>query len=186
MPVRSTAVPVLVLILALASPAAAAPPGGKIKYPSKSGIYAMTSDGPVELKVSGEPNDVIGALGLQCFYSDDAFDKIPRADWVRSFYVSAMGWAARRVYMVAGREGLTNPLANYQLLSGSVQSRGVVAFEVVSADLQSLAWIRQAIRKLVPASVPDADVEAYLVLELKSTSGLSNRHYPVRISVPPQ
>jgi hypothetical protein len=40
MPVRSTAVPVLVLILALASPAAAAPPGGKIKYPSKSGIYA--------------------------------------------------------------------------------------------------------------------------------------------------
>jgi hypothetical protein len=34
--------------------------------------------------------------------------------------------------------------------------------------------------------VPDADVEAYLVLELKSTSGLNNRHYPVRISVPPQ
>lgn len=155
-------------------------------YPKKMGIFALTSDGPVELKVSGEPNNVAGALKLESFYSADSFDKIPKAVWVRSFYVSAMNWVARRLYLVVGRDALVDSLNHYQMLSSNVISRGVIAFEVTSADLQDLAWIRQAIKKLAPAGVPDDQLEAYLVLELKSTSGLNNRNYPIRISVPPR
>ena len=41
------------------------------------------------------------------------------------------------------------------------------------------------IRGDVVAPVPDDQLEAYIVLELKSTSGLNNRNYPIRIAVPP-
>lgn len=163
-----------------------AQPKSKPVYPKKMGIYAMTSDGPVELKVSGEPNNVAGALKLESFYSADSFDKIPKAAWVRSFYVSAMNWLAWRLYLVVGRDALVDSLNHYQMLTSSVVSRGVIAFEVTSPDLQDLSFIRQAIKKLAPAGVPDDQLEAYIVLELKSTSGLNNRNYPIKISVPPQ
>jgi hypothetical protein len=176
----------VVTCLLLSCASVVAQPQSKPVYPKKAGVYAMTSEGPVELTVTGEPSNVELALGLKSFYPADSFDKIPKAAWVRSFYVSAMGWVARRVYLVVGREALVNSLDHYQLLSGSVVSRGVVAFEVTSADLQSLAFIRQAIHKLAPAGVPDSELEAYLVLELKSTSGLNNRNYPIRIGVPPE
>lgn len=175
----------LVFVL-LSSALSAAQPPAKVKYPGKSGIYAMTSDGPVELKVSGEPNNVSGALKLESFYSADSFDKIPTATWVRSFYVSAMNWVARRLYLVVGREALVDSLNHYQMLSSSVISRGVIAFEVTSPDLQDLSWIRQVIMKLKPADVAEDQLEAYIVLELKSTSGLNNRNYPIKISVPPR
>ena len=96
-----------------------------------------------------------------------------------------MNWVAWRLYLVVGREALVDSLNHYQLLSSSVISRGVVAFEVVSPNLQDLALIRQAIKTLAPKDVPDDQLEAYIVIELKSTSGLNNRNYPIRISVPP-
>jgi hypothetical protein len=176
----------ILLCLLVSCGSAAAQSPAKPSFPKKMGIYAMTSDGPVELKVSGEPAEVALAIGLKSFYAADSFDKIPKATWVRSFYVSAMNWVAWRLYLVVGREALVDSLNNYQMLSTVVHSRGVIAFEVVLADLQNLAWIRQAIMKLAPAGVAQADLEPYLVLELKSTSGLNNRNYPIRISVPPQ
>jgi hypothetical protein len=153
-------------------------------YPKKSGIYAMTPQGPVELKVSGERHDVEKAVGLQSYYSPASFDKIPTADSVQSFYVSAMGWAARGVYLVVGREGLTNMLDNYQRFAGRVVTRGAVAFELQSADLESAEFVLRAIRRLAPAGVPDSDLEVYLVLDLKSTAEMTDRTYPIRIRVP--
>jgi hypothetical protein len=176
----------ILLCLLLSCGAAAAQTPAKPKFPSKMGIFAMTSEGPVELKVSGEPNNVAGALKLESFYSADSFDKIPKAAWVRSFYVSAMNWIAWRLYLVVGRDALVDSLNHYQMLSSSVISRGVIAFEVTSADLQDLAWVRQSIMKLAPAGVPEDQIEAYIVLELKSTSGLNNRNYPIKIAVPPR
>ena len=176
----------ILLCVLLSCGSAAAQSPDKPKFPKKMGIYAMTSEGPVELKVSGEPNNVAGALKAESFYSADSFDKIPKAAWVRSFYVSAMNWVAWRLYLVVGREALVDSLNHYQMLTSSVISRGVVAFEVTSPDLQDLGFIRRAIKKLAPAGVPDDQLEAYIVIELKSTAGLNNRNYPVKISVPPQ
>ncbi len=175
----------VLLFLLLTCGSAAAQTPDKPAFPKKMGFFAMTSDGPVELKVSGEPAEVDLALGLKSFYSADSFDKIPKAKWVRSFYVSAMNWVAWRLYLVVGREALVDSLNHYQMLSSSVISRGVIAFEVVSPDLQNLAFIRQAILKLAPKGVPEDQLEAYIVVELKSTMGLNNRNYPIKISVPP-
>lgn len=179
--VRSAAA--LVLALGLASLAAAAPPGPKVKFPSKMGIYAMTGQGPVELKVSGEPDNLPGVIN-KTFYSADSFARIPSVDSVRSFYVSAMGWTFRRAYLVVGRDALVDAQTRFQLCTAGTISRGVVAFEVVSSDFQSAPFIREAVRKLAPAGAPEADLEVYLVLELRNTEGLNARNYPVRIGVP--
>jgi hypothetical protein len=172
------------LLLLLGS--AAAQPAGKPVYPKKMGIYAMTPQGPVELKVSGERADVELTNGLKCFYSADSFDRIPKAELVQSFYVSAMGWVPRGLYLVVGRDGLVNSQDRYQRFTERMVLRGAVAFEVFSVDLQSPGFILRAIRKLAPAGLADSEIEAYLVLELKSTSGLNDRSYPIRISVPHQ
>ncbi len=177
----------LVVVLALVSCAiVAAQKAPKVKYPGKSGVFAMTPQGAVELKVSGEPNEVPGAIGIQNFFSAEDFDKIPKVESVNSFYVSAMGWAVRRVYLVVGRDGLVNSLDRYQMFSTSIVSRGVVAFEVVSPDLQDPGYIVRSARKLAKPGTPVQDIEAYLVLELKGTTGLSPRNYPVRVMMPAQ
>ncbi len=179
---------VLALVLGLASLSAAAPPGAKVKvkYPSKMGIYAMPSQGAVELTVSGEATEVAGALRLQCYYSPADLDKIPKVESMRSFYVSAMGWAARRIYLTVGRTGLVNSVEHYQLLPGVIVPRGVVAFEVELSDLRDPDFIARTARKLAPAGMPDSQIEAYLVLELMSRTGLSPRNYPVQIVLPSQ
>jgi hypothetical protein len=45
--------------------------------------------------------------------------------------------------------------------------------------------MRSAIRKLTPAGVAPSEVEAYVVLELRSSAGMNGRAYPIRVSVPP-
>jgi hypothetical protein len=178
--------PALVMLIAAlllpAGPWAAQAPAKA--FPKKSGIYAMTPQGPVELKISGERNDVEKAIGLKSFYSAESFDQIPAAESVQSFYVSAMGWQAQGLYLVVGREALTNSLDKYQRLAGRVVMRGAVAYEVQSVDLASTAFVRGAIQRLAPAGAADASIEAYLVLELASTTGLNARTYPIRIQVP--
>ena len=164
---------------------AAAQTTTKPVYPKKAGVYAMTPQGPVELTVSGERNEVALVLDPQCVYPADALDKIPRAESVNSFYVSAMGWSARRVILVVGREALLHSYDRYQLFSGTVVNRGVVAFEVYAPDLVSPEFMRNAIRKLTPRGTPQSEVEAYVVLELRSSAGMNGRAYPIRISVPP-
>jgi hypothetical protein len=176
----------VLLFLLLSCGVSSAQPAPKVKYPGKSGIYAMTAQGPVELKVSGEPSSLLGTLKQQTFYSADAFDKIPKVDAVRSFYVSAMGWAPKRLYLVVGREALVDSQDRFQLFTAGTASRGVVAFEVLSPDLLSPAFVLGSIRKLAPAGVPDSELEVYLVLELKNTAGLTARSYPIRIDIPPQ
>jgi hypothetical protein len=163
-----------------------AQPKSKPVYPKKSGIYAMTPQGPVELTVSGERNNIELGLNLECFFSAESFDKIPKAESVNSFYVSAMGWSARRVILVVGRDALVKSYDRYPLFNGTVENRGVVAFEVFAPDLRSPDFMRSAIRKLTPAGVAPSEVEAYVVLELKSSAGMNGRSYPIRVSVPPQ
>ncbi|HEY3380186.1 MAG TPA: hypothetical protein VGK32_00375 [Vicinamibacterales bacterium] len=179
--------PTLVLLIAallLPSGSLTAPATAESTYPKKSGIYAMTPQGPVELTVSGERNNVALAIGLKSYYSPETFDRIPTADSVQTFYVSAMGWTPRGVHLVVGREYLTNALDKYQRFAGRVVPRGAVAFEIKSADLESQDFLLRAVRKLAPAGVADAELEVYLVLELRSTSGLNDRDYPIRIPVP--
>lgn len=153
-------------------------------FPKKAGIYAMTPQGPVELKVSGEKNEVEKAVVLQNYFSPDSFDKIPSAESVQSFYVSAMGWQPKGLYMVVGREYLTNSYEKLQRFAGRLVPRGAIAYEIESADLQSPEFVLRAIRRLAPAGVADADLEAYLVLEVRSVTGLNGRAYPIRIQVP--
>lgn len=157
---------------------------GKPAFPRKPGIYAMTPQGPVELKVSGERNEVEMAGLLKSYYPPDSFDRIPVAESVRSFYVSAMGWKPRGVYLVVGREYLTNAFEKYQRLNGRVVMRGAVAFEIQSADLESPDFVLRTIRRLAPTGLSDADIEAFLVLELRSEAGLAGRTYPVKIRIP--
>jgi hypothetical protein len=179
--------PALILLIAAlllpAGPWAAQAPG-KVVYPKKPGIYAMTLQGPVEMKISGERNELNKALGLKSYYSPDALDRIPAAESVRSFYVSVMDWQPRDLFLVVGREHLSGSFDSYQRFNGRMVSRGVVAFEILSDDLESPEFVLRAVRKLAPAGIADPDIEAYVVLELRSTSGLNARDYPIRIQVP--
>jgi hypothetical protein len=172
----------ILLIAALLVPLGQAP--AKPAYPKKSGIYAMTSQGPVELKVSGERNQVEGDFRLKCFFSPDSFDKIPAAEAVQSFYVSTMGWAAKDIYIVIGRDGLVNSKDNYRRLAGRAVQRGAVAFEVLSVDLETPGSVLRAITQLAPPTAVLAELEAYLVLDLRSTAGMNDRAYPIRIQIP--
>jgi hypothetical protein len=175
--------PALVLLIAaLLVPPSLQPPAAQA-YPKKSAIYAMTAQGPVELKVSGERNFVQGDFRLKAFFSPNSFDKIPVAESVRSFYVNAMGWAARGVYLIVGRDGLVNSTENYKRLAGRVLQRGAIAFEVMSADLDDPAFILTATRQIAPAGANLAELEVYLVLDLRSTSGMNDRAYPVRVQL---
>jgi hypothetical protein len=177
----------LIVLLAalLAFPAApSAQAQAQPAYPKKAGIFAMTSQGPVELKVSGERNFVQGDQRLKCYFSPDSFDKIPAAESVLSFYVSTMGWAPRDIYLVIGRDGLVNSMDNYRRLAGRMVTRGAIAFEVLSADLENPDFVMRAIRQLAPPGANLADVEAYLVLDLRSTSGMNSRAYPIRVQIP--
>jgi hypothetical protein len=175
----------VVTCLLLSCASVIAQPKSKPVYPKKSGIYAMTPQGPVELTVSGERNNIELGLNLQCLFAAESFDRIPRAESVNSFYVSAMGWSAQRVVLVVGRDALVNSQDRYQLFSGTVQSRGVVAFEVYAPDLRSPAFVRNAIRKLTPRDGSDGELEVYVVLELRSSAGMNGRAYPIRINIPP-
>lgn len=174
---------IILLIAALLAPLGTQAPA-KTAYPKKSGIFAMTSQGPVELKVSGERNYVQGDLELRCFFSPDSFDRIPAAESVQSFYVSAMGWTPRAIYIVVGRDGLVNSKDKHRRLAGREVRRGAVAFEVFSVDLETPDFVLRAIKQLAPPTATLAEVEAYLVLDLHSTTGLNDRAYPVRIQIP--
>lgn len=186
MPMLSVVLAFFLLPLGSWAPAdtASAPPQAKQAFPKKAGIYAMTPQGPVELTVSGERSEEKQAIGLKTYYSSDSFDRIPTADSVRSFFVSLMDWTPKSLYLVVGRDALTNSLDKYQRFAGRTVPRGVVAIEVLSSDFESPEFILRAIRKLAPAGVADADLEVYLVLELKSAAGLNDRAYPIRIAVP--
>jgi hypothetical protein len=173
----------IVLIAALLAPSAVPSPA-QTAYPKKTGIFAMTSQGPVELKVSGERNFVQGDFRLLCFYSPDAFDKIPAAESVQSFYVSAMGWAPRNVYLVIGRDGLVNSKDNFRRLAGRLVQRGAVAFEVLSSDLENRDFVPSAVKQMAPAGANLGELEVYLVLDLRSTSGMNDRAYPIRVQLP--
>ena len=70
-----------------------------------------------------------------------------------------------------GRDGLVNSKDNYRRLAGRVVQRGAVAFEVLSADLEKPAFVMRAIRQLAPPTANLAELEVYLVLDLRSTVG---------------
>jgi hypothetical protein len=169
----------LMLVAAVLLGAGAQDPAKPV-FPKKSGVFAMTAEGPVELKVSGEPNQVEKSTTFRCFYAPKDYDKIPTVSSLQSFYVSAMGWAPRDLYIIVGRDMLSNPSEKYQRLRGRAVTQGAIAFQVVSADLESPAFVEQAITRLST----DPTAEAYVVLELTSTAGLSNRSYPVKLERP--
>jgi hypothetical protein len=154
-------------------------------WPKKAGVYAMAANGPVQMKISGERSDVKWALGLKVNYSPGDLDRIPAADTVQSFYVNMADWGPKDLYVVVGRDRLIDPLTKYQRLSARAITRGLVAFEVIASEFEPASLLR-VVRSLAPAGVADADIEAYIVLELKNTAGLSDRSYPVRITVPKQ
>jgi hypothetical protein len=149
-------------------------------YPKKSGIFAMTTQGPVELKVSGEPTRIELSNVVRCYYAPDSFDRIQAVEALESFYVNLMGWVPRDLYIVVGRDQLTNPTVKYQRLTGRAVNRGAIAFQIVSDDLRP-AFVEQAARRLSPSGTVDATTEVYVVLELRNRDGLSDRAYPVRI-----
>lgn len=186
MPLLSVALAFFLLPLGswIAVGAITALPQAKQAFPKKAGIYVLTAQGPVELTVSGERSEEPHVIGLKTYYSPDSFDRIPTADSVRSFFVSLMDWTPKGLFLVVGRDGLTNSLDKYQRFAGRMVPRGAVAVEVLSSDLESPEFILRAIRKLAPAGVADANLEAYIVLELKSAAGLNDRAYPIRIAVP--
>jgi hypothetical protein len=152
----------------------------KPAFPKKSAIFAMTAQGPVELKISGEPNRIALTNGVRCFYSPSDYDKIAVVDSIESFYVSAMGWEARDMYVIVGRELLSNPSEKYLRLKGRSVPRGAVAFQVLSEELGTPGFLEQVARRL--SSDPAA--ELYVVLELHSTGGMTDRSYPVKIQRP--
>lgn len=135
------------------------------------------------MKISGELNTVQWGLGLKVFYAPGDLDRIPVADTVQSFFVNMLEWKPKDLYMVVGRGRLTDPETRYQRLSARAVTRGAVAFEVISTDLEP-GFLLRTIRRFAPAGTADEDIEAYIVLELKSAAGLNDRCYPVRIAVP--
>jgi hypothetical protein len=172
--------PTVMMLLAALFVTIGAQDPAKPAFPKKSGIFAMTPQGPVELKISGEPNRIEKTNGVRCFYSPKDYDKIPVVEAIDSFYVSAMGWEARDVYIIVGRELLSNPSDKYQRLRGRSVTRGAVAFQVIPDELSIPGFVDQVARKL--SSDPEAEI--YVVLELHSTGGMTDRSYPVKVQRP--
>jgi hypothetical protein len=189
--VEKISTPVLTALLSLLlppGPGMAQDPGrapAQTVWPKRPGVYAMAPNGPVELKISGERNDVDRALGLKVVYSPGDIDRIPVADTVQSFFVNMVDWTPRDLYMVVGRDRLIDPLTRYQRLSARAVTRGLLAFEILATELEP-ASLLSAIRRLAPGGAAGAGIEAYIVFELKSATGLNDRAYPVRIKVPNQ
>jgi len=98
-------------------------------------------------------------------------------------YTNMIDWRPKDLYVAVGRDRLTDPLKGYQRLTGRVVTRGVVAFQIVCDDLEP-ASLAQAMRWPTASDAERSD--AYLVLELRSIAGLSDRAYPARITMPKQ
>ena len=154
----------------------------KPKLPSKSGIFALTTAGPIELKVSGESAPQMLTNGTKCFYSAESFDRIPTIDSLQGFFANMMDWAPRGLFLIVGREGLTDPGRRFLPLRGKATSAGIFAVQIMVEEIQSPEWLDKAIRQ-VDSQAP-ADAEIYVVLQLKSQSDLNDRSYPVRIPRP--
>jgi hypothetical protein len=195
--------PALVVLLAttllVSSVSAPQQPPGQPALPRKSGVFAMTSQGAVELRISGEADTVDNTqanLGLgqqsanrsatnmvKCYFSAKDIERIPVVESLQSFYVNMIGWSPRDLFMVVGREALINQTEKYQRFVGRAVNRGI-AFVVSAADLESPAALLQSIKKLAPAGVPVDQLEVYVVLAVRNSEGLTPRAYPVRIAVP--
>jgi hypothetical protein len=195
--------PALVVMLAttllVSSVSAPQQPPGQPALPKKSGVFAMTPQGAVELKISGEADTVDNTqanLGLgqqsvnrsatnmvKCYFSAKDIERIPVVESLQSFYVNMIGWSPRDLFMVVGREALVNQTEKYERFVGRTVNRGI-AFVVSAADLESPAALLQSIKKLAPAGVPVDQLDVYVVLAVRNSEGLTPRAYPVRIAVP--
>jgi hypothetical protein len=149
----------------------------KQKMPNKSGIYALTPEGPVLLTVSGESAPVPLSNGTKCFYSPDDYDRIPTVASLQGFYANLMDWAPKDLLLIVGREWLSNPSGRYLRLKGRATTMGVFAVRIMTEDLQSPASLDQAISRVSP----DTAAEVFVVLVMESRSDLNDRAYPVRI-----
>ena len=159
------------------------PAASKPSFPKKSGVFAMTPAGALELKISGEPARLELSNTTKVYYAPEAFDAIPVVESVQSFYVNMMNWGPSDLYLVVGRDQLANPSDRHVRLNGRAITRGLVAVQIVADDLASRAFIEQAVRRLSGSGGFDASTEAYVVLELRNSAGLSDRAYPVRLSL---
>lgn len=175
-----TAIPLFVglLLLPLHRAVAQPPPA---QPPDRSGVFAVTDRGTIELTGYGERHRQEHAIDSFSF-TPSALDQIPVVSSVRAFYVNMMGWVPKDLYLIVGRKRLATPRDEYHPLTGRAYSRGPVLFDVVTEELEP-AKLEQAYRKLASKKRSGEDVRPFIVLELNNRSGLDARSYPIRVEI---
>ncbi|MCX6544370.1 MAG: hypothetical protein NTV05_08140 [Acidobacteria bacterium] len=177
-------IPVLLLAgLFLCPPlhAAAQPPNFRI--PNRPGVFAVTNQGVVEMTVFGERRSE--EYSIPSFvYGSTELDQIPIVASIRSIYVNMMGWSPRDLCLIVGRQRLATPRDDFRRLIWKFNPRGVVSVDIVSQEFQPEA-LQKYQKHLTSNSRPGDDVRAFIVLELRSQSGLAARGYPVQVEIQP-
>src|SRR5512139_2325107 len=75
-------------------------PPANVVWPRTAGVYAMTAQGVLELRISGERSTPYLVLDSKVVYAPGDFDQIPAADTVQSFYVNMVNWQPKDLYLV--------------------------------------------------------------------------------------
>ena len=161
--------------------AAAQPPNFRI--PSRPGVFAVTDQGVVEMTVFGERRPV--DFSIPSFvYGSTELDQIPIVASIRSIYVNMMGWKPGDLCLIVGRQRLATPRDDFRRLVWKFNPRGVVSADIVSHEFEPAA-LQKYRKHLTSSSRPGDDVRAFIVLELRSQTGLAPRGYPVQVEIQP-
>lgn len=171
----------LAALLALLSTGRAVAQMPAVQPPDHPGVFAVTDRGRIELTGFGERQSVESAIDTFAF-AQSALDQIPVVSSVRSFYVNMLGWVPKDLYLLAGSKRLRTPRDDYRRLNGRAYRLGPVLFEIVTEALEPGALEKQY-RSLVKKQRHGEDLNAFVVLETVSQSGLNRRSYPIQIQI---
>lgn len=163
---------------------AQAPQAAPASPPDRTGVFAVTDRGTIELTAFGERQSVEAAIDT-FVYRPGAVEQIPSVASVRSFFVNMLGWTPKDLYLIAGHKRLSTPRDDYRRLLGRAYRRGPVLYEVLTERLEpDVLW--KEYRSLAGKKGVQEGVAAFVVLEITSETGLNRRGYPIRVEWPGQ
>ena len=148
------------------------------------GVFAITSQGLVELKIFGEDSSAQQQLGPTSFYRPGIPEQIVSSGSVQSLLVNLPDWGVGALHMVVSRGQLRTHLEHSFRLRTTTIPLGPGATQIFSADLAG-GELQAEYRRRVPAGTTGPDAEAFLLLETRSAVGLKARTYPIRLQFPP-
>jgi hypothetical protein len=147
------------------------------------GVYAITSDGMVQLKISGDASRVRGEVGRLFAYRPGELDRLVTLDSVLSLVLNMPDWKVQGLSLVASRAQLPRHEENHVAMLHSEVPIGLMTQQIFSESLHG-AGLTADYRRLVPSGPIGPQTEAWVVLSLASTIGQDSRSFPFGIRIP--